>query len=66
MKAGDLVRYAPRAGGATHRNLLQNTIGLVLPGAPFEFHETYRSVLAGGKSYLVPQYDLKVINDICD
>jgi len=66
MKPGDLVQYTPRAHGPTHRNLPKNTIGLVLPGAPFEFHETYRSVLAGGKSYLVPQYDLKVINDICD
>ena len=63
MKAGDLVQYTPRAGGPTHRNLLKNTIGLVLPDAPFEFHKTYRSVLAGGKSYLVPQSDLKVINE---
>jgi len=67
MKPGDLVQYVPRAGGPTHRNLLKNTIGVILPGAPFEFHETYRSlfclsVLAGGKACLVPQYDLKVIN----
>jgi len=63
MKAGDLVLYDPHGSGFVAPRILKNTIGVVLAEKPYEFHGIYLSVFMVGRPYLVPQDNLRKIED---